>query len=190
VGRFILASVSPRRHQLLSEAGYEFEVVSPPVEELAHHWLTARELTAWNAARKAAKVSESASDAIVLAADTLVTIDGEILGKPGDCDEAVGMLRRLSGRAHEVWTAVRICHGAARKSEGFQEMSRVHFHALSDGAIRAYLKKIDPLDKAGAYAAQGHGCEIIKQIEGSYTNVVGLPMETTSQLLRLFGVTP
>jgi septum formation protein len=190
VGRFILASGSPRRRQLLSDAGYEFEVVSPPVEEAAHHWLTARELTAWNAARKAAKVSESAPDAIVLAADTLVTIDGEILGKPADFDEAAGMLRRLSGRAHEVWTAVRVCHRVTARSESFQEMSRVHFHALNENAIRAYLAKIDPLDKAGAYAAQGHGCEIINRIEGSYTNVVGLPMERTSQLLRLFGVRP
>jgi septum formation protein len=190
VGRFILASGSPRRHQLLSDAGYEFEVVSPPVDEVAHPWLTARELTAWNAARKAAKVSESARNAVVLAADTLVTVDGEILGKPADFDEAVSMLRRLSGRAHEVWTAVRICHSAKTRSESFQEMSRVHFHALNDNAIRAYLAKIDPLDKAGAYAAQGHGREIINRIEGSYTNVVGLPMERTSQLLRLFGVTP
>lgn len=190
MGRLVLASGSPRRRQLLNEAGYQFEVVLSPVEEVAHGWLTARELTAWNAARKAAKVSQSMPDAIVLAADTLVTSDGEILGKPADFEEAVGMLRRLSGRAHEVWTAVRICHTAARKSESFQEMSRVHFHALNDDAIRGYLAKIDPLDKAGAYAAQGHGRQIIERIEGSYTNVVGLPMETTSQLLRLFGVTP
>lgn len=190
VGRFILASGSPRRRELLAEAGYKFEVVAPPVEEVAHQWLTARELTAWNAARKAAKVSESAPDAVVLAADTLVTVDGEILGKPADFDEAVRMLRRLSGRAHEVWTAVRICHAAASRLESFQEMSRVYFHALNDGAIRAYLAKIDPLDKAGAYAAQGHGREIIDRIEGSYSNVVGLPMETTAQVLRLFDVTP
>jgi septum formation protein len=190
VGRFILASASPRRRQLLSRAGYDFEVVSAPVEEVAYHWLTARELTAWNAARKAATVSESAPDAIVLAADTLVTIEGEILGKPVDFGEAVEMLRRLSGRAHEVWTAVRICHAAGRKSESFQEMTRVHFHPLNDRAIRAYLAKIDPLDKAGAYAAQGHGREIIERIEGSYTNVVGLPMERTTRLLRLFGITP
>jgi septum formation protein len=174
----------------LREAGYQFEVLSPPVDEAAHDWLTVRELTTWNAARKAAHVSERLQDAVVLAADTLVTFDGEVLGKPADFEEAVGMLRRLSGRAHEVWTAVRICHGAERKAESFQEMSRVHFHALNDGAIRAYLAKIDPLDKAGAYAAQGPGREIIKRIEGSYTNVVGLPMEMTSQVLRLFGVTP
>jgi nucleoside triphosphate pyrophosphatase len=190
VDRFILASGSPRRRQLLSEAGYKFELVSPPVEEVAHRWLTARELTAWNAARKAAIVSASAPDAIVLAADTVVAIDGEILGKPTDFGEAVGMLERLRGRAHEVWTAVRIYHRAAKRSENFQEMSRVHVRALNDGAIRAYLAKIDPLDKAGAYAAQGHGGEIIERIEGSYTNVVGLPMEATSQVLQLFGVTP
>ena len=187
---FVLASGSPRRHALLREAGYQFEVVSPPVDEAAHDWLTIRELTAWNAARKAAQVSETLPDAVVLAADTLVTIDGEVLGKPADFEGAIGMLRRLSGRAHEVWTAVRICHGASRKSESFQEMSRVHFHALNDAQIRAYLTKIDPLDKAGAYAAQGHGREIIDRIEGSYTNVVGLPMETTRQVLHSFAVTP
>lgn len=187
---FVLASGSPRRLQLLREAGYQFEVVSPPSDEAAHDWLTVRELTTWNAARKAAHVSEKLPDAVVLAADTLVTIDGEILGKPADFDEALGMLLRLSGRAHEVWTAIRICHAVRRKFESFQEMSRVHFHALNDQAIRAYLAKIDPLDKAGAYAAQGHGREIIERIEGSYTNVVGLPMERTSQVLRLFGVTP
>lgn len=186
---FVLASGSPRRRELLREAGYQFEIVSPPVDEAAHGWLTIREVTTWNAARKGAHVAERLPDAVVLAADTLVTIDGEVLGKPADFEEAVEMLRRLSGRAHEVWTAVRICHGAAHKSESFQEMSRVHFHALNDRAIHAYLAKIDPLDKAGAYAAQGHGREIIDRIEGSYTNVVGLPMERTSQVLRSFGVT-
>ena len=188
MARFILASGSPRRRELLSEAGYEFEVVSPPVEEVAHDWLTVRELTAWNASQKAASVSQTAPDAVVLAADTLVTIGGEVLGKPADFEEAVGILRRLSGRAHEVWTAVRICHAARRKSESFQEMSRVHFQALDEPAIRAYLAKIDPLDKAGAYAAQGRGREIIERIDGSYTNVVGLPMEKTAAMLRSFGV--
>jgi len=190
VARFILASGSPRRRQLLSEAGYEFEVVSPPVAEVAHAWLTTRELTAWNAARKAAPVSEMAPDAIVLAADTLVTIDGKVLGKPADLDEAVKILGRLSGRAHEVWTAVSIRCAVQRKSESFHEMSRVQFRAIDDAAIRRYLAKIDPLDKAGAYAAQGRGREIIERIDGSYTNVVGLPMEATAMALRHFGVTP
>lgn len=187
--RFILASGSPRRRQLLSEAGYEFEVISPPVDEVAHSWLTIRELTIWNAERKAHRVSEMSPDAVVLAADTLVAIDGEVLGKPVDLMDAVRILARLSGRAHEVWTAVRICQAAPRKSESFHEMSRVYFRNLSDRAIREYLAKINPLDKAGAYAAQGHGREIIERIDGSYTNVVGLPMEKTVRSLRAFGVT-
>ena len=164
--------------------------MSPHVEEVAHGWLTIRELTIWNAARKAADVSQSLPDAVVLAADTLVMIDGEVLGKPSDIEEAVTVLRRLSGRSHEVWTAVRISHAARVQSESFHEISRVHFRKLDDRAIRDYLAKIDPLDKAGAYAAQGHGTEIIDRIDGSYTNVVGLPMEKTSRALRAFGVTP
>jgi septum formation protein len=188
--RFVLASASPRRRQLLSDAGYEFEVVSPRVEEIAHDWLTIRELTIWNAARKAEAASNFSPDAIVLAADTLVTIDGEVLGKPADLEDAVRVLLRLSGRGHEVWTGVRIVHGADRKTRSFAEMSRVHFRKLDEPAIRNYLAKIDPLDKAGAYAAQGHGAEIIKQVEGSFSNVVGLPMEKTARALRAFGITP
>jgi septum formation protein len=190
VARFILASGSPRRRQLLHEAGYEFEVVSPPIAEVAHDWLTVHELTTWNAARKAMCVSRTAPKAVVLAADTLVTIDGEVLGKPADFADAFEMLRRLSGRVHEVWTAVRICHAASGKSESFHEISCVHFRALDDEAIWDYLAKVDPLDKAGGYAAQGHGQEIIARIDGSYTNVVGLPMERTTRTLRSFGVKP
>jgi septum formation protein len=186
--RFILASGSPRRRELLSEAGYEFEVVAPPVDEVAHGWLTIRELTIWNAARKAARVSRMMPDSVVLAADTLVTIDRKVLGKPRDLEEAVRILRRLSGRAHEVWTAVRINHAARGRAHSFHEMSRVHFRELNDRAIRDYLRKIDPLDKAGAYAAQGYGTEIIERIEGSYSNVVGLPMERTARALQAFGI--
>ncbi|HEX4630783.1 MAG TPA: Maf family protein [Chthoniobacterales bacterium] len=188
--RFVLASGSPRRRQLLSEAGYEFEVLSAPVEELSHEWLSARELTIWNAARKAAAASVMVSDGVVLAADTLVAIDGKVLGKPCDFEDAVEILRWLSGRVHEVWTAVRIVDLARRKSRSFHEMSRVHFRPLDDRAIRNYLAKIDPLDKAGAYAAQGDGQDIIEKIEGSYTNVVGLPMEKTTRALRAFAINP
>ena len=188
--RLVLASRSPRRRELLAAADYQFEVLSPPDDEVAHPWLTIRELTIWNAARKAARVCKLAPDAVVIAADTLVTIDGDVLGKPTDMADAVRMLARLSGRAHEVWTAVSIRHGAGAKSVGFEEMSRVHFRRLDQAAIRVYLAKIDPLDKAGAYAAQGHGTEIIERIDGSYSNVVGLPMEKTARVLRAFGIEP
>ena len=188
--RFVLASRSPRRRELLAEAGYEFEVVSPADDEISHEWLTIRELTVWNAARKAARVCELARDAVVLAADTLVTIEGDVLGKPSDLPDAVRILRRLSGRAHEVWTAVCVRHAASGESESFQEMSRVYFREINETAIRRYLAKIDPLDKAGAYAAQGYGTEIIERIDGSYSNVVGLPMERTTRLLSDFGIQP
>ena len=188
--RLILVSASPRRRELLTDAGYEFEVASPRVEEVSHSWLTIRELTIWNAARKAAAASGIPRDAVVLAADTLVTIDGEVLGKPVDLDEAVQMLRRLSGRSHQVWTGVRINDAARDRTRSFHEMSRVYFRKLDDRAIRDYLGKIDPLDKAGAYAAQGHGMEIIARIDGSFSNVVGLPMEKTSAALRAFGILP
>ena len=188
--RLVLASGSPRRRELLREAGYEFEIVAPPFDEVSHGWLTIRELTIWNAARKAAVVSGISRDAIVLAADTMVAIDGEVLGKPRDLEDAARILRRLSGRAHEVWTAVRIVDATSRKSRSFHEMSRVHFRSLDGRAIQNYLAKIDPLDKAGAYAAQGDGKAIIEKIEGSYSNVVGLPMEKTARVLRDFGVTP
>jgi septum formation protein len=188
--RFILASASPRRRQLLSDAGFEFEIASPRVEEISHGWLTIRELTMWNAARKAAAGAGLLPDAVVLAADTLVAIDGQVLGKPADLDDAVRILQRLSGRSHEVWTGVRINHPARGRSRSFHEMSRVHFRKLDGRAIRSYLAKIDPLDKAGSYAAQGHGMEIIERIDGSYSNVVGLPMEKTKRVLESFGIRP
>lgn len=188
--RFVLASASPRRRELLSAAGYAFEVVAPSVQELAHDWLTIRELTICNAARKAVAAVKLGGDAVVLAADTLVAIDGEVIGKPADIEDAVAILRRLSGRAHEVWTGVRIVDSARRRMKSFGEISRVQFRKLDERAIRNYLAKIDPLDKAGAYAAQGHGTEIIERIDGSYSNVVGLPMEKTGRALRAFGVTP
>ena len=190
VSRFVLGSASPRRRALLRKAGYEFEAISPPDDEVSHDCLTIREVTIWNARRKARRIAQTLPNAVVLAADTLVTIDGRVLGKPADFEDAARILRLLSGRIHEVWTAVCICHVAKGKLRSFQEISRVHFRELSDAAIREYLVKVNPLDKAGAYAAQGHGSDIIERIEGSYSNVVGLPMEETTRALRDFGVTP
>jgi septum formation protein len=188
--RFVLASASPRRRQLLGKAGYEFEVVSPEIDEVSSGWLTIRELTVCNATRKAWSVSRTLPGAVVLGADTLVTIDDQVLGKPADFTHAGQILRRLSGRTHAVWTGVCICHSALGKSHSFCTVSQVEFRDLTDRAIKRYLEKVNPLDKAGAYAAQGHGKEIIKRIDGSYSNVVGLPMEPTARLLCAFGVTP
>lgn len=189
VPRFVLASGSPRRRQLLEEAGYKFEVVVPPVEEISHDWFTIRELTVCNATRKALGVAQASPNAVVLGADTLVSLDDEVLGKPANLQEAAQILRRLSGRSHEVWTAVCLCHSASGRWQSFHVVSRVEFRDLTDCAIQNYFEKVNPLDKAGAYAAQGHGKEIIRRIEGSYSNVVGLPMEMTIPALAAFGIT-
>jgi septum formation protein len=188
--RFVLASASPRRRQLLTDAGYEFEVVVPPVEEISHGWFTIRELTVCNATRKALGVAQTSPSAVVLGADTLVGLDDEVLGKPADLKEAAQILRRLSGRSHQVWTAVCLCHSASGKWQSFHVVSRVKFRELTDRAIQDYFEKVNPLDKAGAYAAQGHGKEIIQRIEGSYSNVVGLPMEMTARILGVYGINP
>jgi septum formation protein len=189
VPRFVLASGSPRRRQLLEDAGYEFEVIAPPVEEISHEWFTIRELTVWNATRKALCVAQTSPGAVVLGADTLVGLDDEVLGKPADLKEAAQILRRLSGRSHAVWTAVCLCHSVSGRWQSFHVVSRVKFRDLTDRAIQTYFEKVNPLDKAGAYAAQGHGKEIIQLIEGSYSNVVGLPMERTIPALAAFGIT-
>jgi septum formation protein len=187
---FLLASNSPRRRELLLEAGFNFEVFEPEVDERVDVDLTLRELTSLNAVRKAMVAARAHPKKVVLAADTLVALDNEVLGKPNDAGEAVAMLERLSGRVHDVCTSVFICHLARARSTSFSEMSRVRFHRLTRDAIEHYLTRINPLDKAGAYAAQGFGSEIIEKIDGSYTNVVGLPMEKTVPALAEFGIRP
>ncbi len=186
----LLASNSPRRRELLLEAGFDFETFGPSVAERFDVDLTLRELTALNAIRKALAAARRHPKNIVLAADTLVAIDDQVLGKPKDKDEAVAMLERLSGRAHDVCSSVFVCELASAKSTSFYEISHVRFRRLSRDKIDNYLERVNPLDKAGAYAAQGFGSEIIEKIDGSYTNVVGLPMEKTIAALREFGIKP
>ena len=175
---------------MLREAGFDFEILAPKVAERFDVDLTLRELTAFNAMRKAMATARLRPKNIVLAADTLVAVDNHVLGKPKDKNDAVAMLQRLSGRAHEVCTSVFICHLAEAKSTSFHEISRVQFCQLSRDRIDNYLARVDPLDKAGAYAAQGFGSEIIEKIDGSFTNVVGLPMGKTIVALAEFGVVP
>jgi septum formation protein len=186
----LLASNSPRRRELLREAGFDFEIAGSSVVERFDVDFTLRELTGLNAIRKAMATARVQSGKLVLAADTLVAIDDDVLGKPSNAGEAVAMLERLSGRAHEVCTSVFICHLAQARSASFHEISHVYFHRLSRDQIGNYLTRVNPLDKAGAYAAQGFGKEIIEKIVGSYTNVVGLPMEKTIPALAEFGIEP
>lgn len=185
----LLASSSPRRRELLSAAGFEFEAIAPEIAERADLNLTARELTALNAVRKGLAVARAHPDRVILSADTLVRLNDQIVGKPRDRKHATEILRLLSGKVHEVYSAVFILHLASARSTMFHEVSLVRFRHLSRRMIAQYLTKVDPLDK-GAYAAQGHGAEIIEGIDGSYTNVVGLPMEKTTATLAEFGVKP
>lgn len=188
----ILASGSPRRRSLLAEAGYHFVVEPSPAEEIDDPALDVVTLTRTNAEIKADGLDcvTDYEDPVVLAADTLVAIDGEALGKPADLEAAARMIARLNGRTHEVLTGVCLRHPASGASESFVVRTAVTFKQLSDTELAAYHQLIDPLDKAGAYAAQEHGEKIIASVQGSWTNVVGLPMDETAEALRRLGVTP
>jgi septum formation protein len=173
---------------LLSEAGFECEVVVPEIKEVSSSEITLREATSWNALRKGLTIARLRPNDIVLAADTMVALEGQILGKPADRAEAVRILRLLSGRAHLVTTGVFVAHLGAGQTETFCVTSRVVFKKLSDRMIEDYLARIDPLDKAGAYAAQGEGRVVIARISGSRSNVIGLPLEKTCAALERFGL--
>lgn len=173
----ILASASPRRRALLTEHGYHFEVVvAQGVEEIAPPHLSPGETVLANARAKARAVARHRPGALVLGVDTEVFFEGRVLGKPADMEAALAMLSRLNGRTHEVYSGVWLA--GPRGEAGFIEVTRVHFHQRTRAELRRYLARIGPLDKAGAYAAQDDHGEMIARVEGSYTNVIGLPMET------------
>jgi len=180
----ILASASPRRRDLLTRDGYCFTVVPAGVTEIAPPDLTPAEVTLANARLKAQHVAERHDGALVLGVDTVVALEGEVFGKPRDLAEALAMLRRLSGRVHEVWSSGWLVRNT--EQTGFSEVTRVRFRPLAEPALRAYLERIDPLDKAGAYAAQDDRGELIEHVEGCVDNVVGLPMKALARALRRF----
>lgn len=181
--RLILASASPRRRDLLTEHGYTFDVVPADVEEIAHAHYTPEAIVIENAEMKARAISRAHPAAWVLGVDTIVAFEGEVFGKPADMDAAFAMLSRLNGRTHEVYSGVCLVEDGGNREHSFTEVTRVHFHRRSDAELRAYLARIGPLDKAGAYAAQDDRGEMIARFEGSFSNVIGLPMEKLNQLL-------
>jgi septum formation protein len=182
----VLASSSPRRRDLLNEAGYAFQVIPADVEEIEDSTLDVEELVRRNAVLKAQAIAGRFPESIVIGSDTLVALDGLALGKPKDLDEAFGMLSRLVGRTHVVLTGVCLIRTSDAREQLFVEETRVTFRPLGPDEIRRYLGMIHPLDKAGSYAAQEHGDFIIERTEGSWTNVVGLPMEKLAQALATF----
>ncbi len=182
----ILASASPRRRRLLLEHGYNFRVLPADVAEIAPPYLSPGEITLYNARSKASSVARAHLHAVIIGVDTVVAFEGEIFGKPVSMADALVMLKRLNGRMHDVYSGVWLRHAATGRERGFIEVTRVQFRQLSDAQLRAYLSRIGPLDKAGAYAAQDDAGELIDHFEGSFSNVIGLPMEALAEALRAF----
>jgi septum formation protein len=183
LARLILASASPRRRELLGQLGIPFEVVVAGVTEHEDPDTDPRAMVRHNAALKADWVSERHPDALVLGADTTVFLDGKAINKPASLDEARAMLRLLSGREHTVFTGVAL----RRKSTGLSRdegvSSQVEFKPFGDEVIEAYIGLVNTLDKAGAYSIQDRTDMIVAGHRGSFTNIMGLPMELTKQIL-------
>ena len=173
----ILASASPRRAELLRQSAREFQVFPSDATEIFDEQLSPWELCQLNAHRKARAVAKKHPDALVLGADTLVFLDEEIMGKPADLADAKRMLSRLQGRTHQVVTGISLIHLREHRERTFAVSTDVTFRSLTAGEMKDYLAKVNPLDKAGAYAIQEHGEMIVAEIFGSYSNVVGLPVE-------------
>lgn len=185
--RIILASASPGRSELLRRTCIAFEVVPSDCDEDVEA-ATPEEHVRRLALRKARTVAERHPDALVIAADSVAELDGEILGKPGSPDGAREMLRQLSGRTHRLLTGLAIVDGPTGRTYDGIEATRVHMRELSTDEIGAYVQSGEPLDKAGCYEVQGLGATIIDRIEGDFSNVVGLPMAHLARALRDFGV--
>lgn len=186
--RLILASASPRRAEILRAAGYSFTVISSAVDETPYPNESPHEHVQRLATAKGELVAARAvGPAIVIAADTVVTLEGKILGKPRSSDDARKMLEQLSGRTHSVVTSVTLIRLPDAERRSFVESTLVHFAQLSDGDIIQYLATDEPYDKAGAYAIQGRAGRYIPRIEGCYFNVVGLPLARLARALAELG---
>jgi len=173
----ILASVSPRRSGLLRQMGLTFQVIAAEAREILPEHLSPAEICQVNAYRKARAVAKKNPDALVLGADTLVCLGTRIYGKPTSLEGAEQMLQELQGQEHLVITGLCLIHLRAHRQQAFAETTRVRFHPLGQAQIRTYLSHVNPLDKAGAYAIQEHGDLIVERVEGSFSNVVGLPVD-------------
>ena len=191
----VLASASPRRRGFLHQLGYHFEVVTPATEEKARPGESALDYVQRNAAEKAQDVAgRVAAGSVVIAADTVVVLRGRIMEKPGSEAGAHEMLRALSGQVHQVITGLCVLgpnRGGAETVRVLAVTTDVEFRVLSNEEIDAYIHSGEPMDKAGAYAIQGRAAYMIRQIRGSYTNVVGLPLTELVEILSdEFGVKP
>ena len=184
----ILASASPRRAELLRQLGLEFEVIPSQVEEVHSNDLSAGEVAQINAYRKARAISKKHPDAITLGVDTVVTFGGRIFGKPANLEEAEEMLLTMSGQLHQVVTGVCLIHLRAHRQRIFFEQTDVTFRPMTLAQIRHYHSQVTPLDKAGGYGIQEKGDVLVESLSGSFTNVIGLPLERLETELAAFGL--
>jgi septum formation protein len=179
----VLASQSPRRRELLAVLGIPFTVEPSSIDENPLPDEKPEDFVVRVAREKGLEVAARVSQSLVLSADTLVTIDGELLGKPSGEEDAVRMLHKLSGREHSVYTAVCLINQPKNQTLEGLDRTRVWFNRLDEGQIRDYLRREDVYDKAGAYAIQGYAGVFIPKIEGNYFNVMGLPLPLVYDLL-------
>ncbi len=184
--RFIVASASPRRREILENAGYTFEIIPSDADETVEHGLSPEQTVCELSRRKALSVLSANPDAVVFGCDTVVALDGQILGKPENDEDAKRMLRTLSGRRHTVSTGVCIADGNNVKT--FFNTTEVEFYPLSEETVESYVSTGECSDKAGAYGIQGYGRVLVKEISGDYFSVMGLPVSQTARVLRDFGV--
>lgn len=178
----ILASASPRRSELMTLAGFEFDVICADIDELVSENALPQEVVMSLALQKAQAVAKDHGKSAVIGSDTVVALDGKILGKPHSEKEAVEMLRSLSGRTHKVYTGVAIVCGD--KVTSFFDETEVEFYPLTDEEILDYVATGEPMDKAGAYGIQGRGAVLVKRINGDYFNVMGLPISKVYRELK------
>ena len=182
---FILASGSPRRKHLLQQLGVAFEIQVSDVEESFDERLSPEEIVEQIALRKVQSIGQQNGRALVLAADTIVVLDGEILGKPADPEEAIQMLRRLSGNSHVVYTGLALLHRPSDRLVTAHEKTTVYFDEMSDEEIISYVSSGSPMDKAGGYGIQDdRGGLFIERIEGDFYNVVGLPLHRLYNVIK------
>lgn len=184
--RLVLASVSPRRREILETLGLVFEIRAADVDESLASGESPYDAAERLAREKAERVSASAPGAVVVAADTIVVFEGRALGKPADREDAVRMLRELSGRRHEVVTGLAVARDAALRSG--RDVTGVVIASMTEEEIRLYVASGEPDDKAGAYALQGIGGVFIERVEGSPSNVIGLPVRLLARLLGEAGI--
>ncbi len=186
--QILLASTSPRRRELLELLGLQFQIVPPTCEEILSPHLSPSEQTCLLAQTKAQSIADQHPEGLIIGSDTVIEIEGKLLGKPANMEEAKTMLRELRGKCHHVHTGVALIQQASNFSMDFVETAQVWLHPFDEATLKSYLDTQESLGKAGAYSIQGEGAQLIEKIEGDYPTIVGLPLWRTAKVLEERGV--